>query len=108
MSEVTFGRASVRASHAWSRTPSVTSTRSFIAAAFTTSGIFFGSSWNAEASSSPPQASRASAATMPAVLRPPNTTRRRPSDDIARWRTCWGISFQWRAGVSVGLSGFTR
>ncbi len=111
MSVALAGTASVRASHPLSRTPSVTRTRLRIRSAFAASGIDAGLRITAATSQAPP-AARASARTPSTARVTPTRTRRRPSRDIARGRTCWGISLQvrvsGRASVSLLMNGEWR
>jgi hypothetical protein len=97
MSEAFLGNASVSPSHSWFRTPSVISTISFTGTTGAAPENVFGFPRSAAAISYPLHARPITMALTMIVLSAFQTTRRRPSTDMARGFTCWGISLQLRA-----------
>ena len=94
----------VLASHVLSSTPSVTRTKLFTRSDFAASGIESGLSLRTAATSHAPQQTPAITAAPIAARIEPIAILRRPSPDIARGRTCWGMSFQLRVSGRVWVS----
>jgi hypothetical protein len=108
--ETRGGNSSVRASQAWSSTPSriVFNSGGRSGTAFASAGMRRGSSYSAPTIIHTPQPQPATNKTSARLRTPAMTSRQRPPLDMARAFTGWGISLQVRVAGEWVISVFTK